>query len=399
VWFTPLSPPGARAADLRVQSYGGRQVLTWWQDPLVTPGNRRAGIVIDDSSYRTVAVERAGNGYQADLHEFQITPQGTALITVYDGIECDLHAVGGPTRGAVADTLMQELDLATGLVRYEWHSLDHVPLSDAYVSPRPGSLKEPFDYFHINSIDVMHDGSLLIDARNTWAAYDVDRRTGQVRWRLGGRRTSFKMGPGATPAYQHDAREQPNGYITFFDNGATPKAHPQSRAIELALNMHAMTATLIRRDEHRPALVAGSQGNTQALPGGNWMVGWGESPWLTEYGPGGQLLFDAHLPPSWESYRVFRQDWSARPVVPPVFALARSGGRATVYASWNGATEVASWRALAGSSPQTLSVVAAARSAGFETAIALSKAPARFVQVQALDATGAVLGASAVTKG
>ncbi len=399
VWFTPLSPPGARAADLRVQSYGGRQVLTWWQDPLVTPGNRRAGIVIDDGSYRTVAVARAGNGYQADLHEFQITPQGTALITVYDGIECDLHAVGGPRRGAVADTLMQELDLATGLVRYEWHSLDHVPLSDAYVSPLPGSLKEPFDYFHINSIDVLHDGSLLIDARNTWAAYDVDRRTGQVRWRLGGRRTSFKMGPGTTPAYQHDAREQPNGNITFFDNGATPKAHPQSRAIELALNMHAMTATLIRRDEHRPALVAGSQGNTQALPGGNWMVGWGESPWLTEYGPGGQLLFDAHLPPSWESYRVFRQDWSARPVVPPVFALARSGARATVYASWNGATEVASWRVLAGSSPQTLSLAAAAPRAGFETAIALSKAPARFVQVQALDATGAVLGASAVTKG
>ncbi len=176
-----MAPAGARAADLRVQSYLGKQVLTWWQDPLFTPGNRRAGIVIDDTSYNQIAVVRAGNGYQADLHEFQITPRGTALITVYDGIECNLSAVGGPARGAVADTLMQELDLATGLVRYEWHSLDHVPLSDTYVSPRPGSLKEPFDFFHINSIDAMHDGSLLIDARNTWAAYDVDARTGRVR--------------------------------------------------------------------------------------------------------------------------------------------------------------------------------------------------------------------------
>ena len=122
------------------------------------------GIVIDDTSYNQIAVVRAGNGYQADLHEFQITPQGTALITVYDGIECNLSAVGGPARGAVADTLMQELDLATGLVRYEWHSLDHVPLSDTYVSPRPGSLKEPFDFFHINSIDV-HARRLAADRR------------------------------------------------------------------------------------------------------------------------------------------------------------------------------------------------------------------------------------------
>src|SRR6185437_3264331 len=336
--------------------------------------------------------------YQADLHEFQITPRGTALLTVYDAMECDLAGAGGPAHGAVADTLVQEIDLATGLVRFEWHSLDHVPLSDAYVSPLPGSLKEPFDFFHINSIDTMQDGSLLIDARNTWAAYDVDRRTGQVRWRLGGRRSSFAMGAGTGIAYQHDAREQPNGNITFFDNGATPKAHPQSRAIELALDTRKMTATLVRREEHRPALVAGSQGNTQALPGGDWMVGWGESPWMTEYGPGGQVLFDAHLPEHWESYRVFRQAWSGRPAVPPVFALVRSGSRATVYASWNGATVVAGWRVLAGPAANALSPVGGAPGAGFETAIALPAAPARFVQVQALDATGAVLGASAVTK-
>jgi hypothetical protein len=139
LWFKPLLPAGTRAADLRVQSYRGKQVLTWWQDPLVTAGSRRAGIVIDDSAYDQIAVVRAGNGYQPDLHEFQITPRGTALITVYDGIECNLSAIGGPAHGAVADTLMQELDLATGLVRREWHSLDHVPLSDAYVSPRPAA--------------------------------------------------------------------------------------------------------------------------------------------------------------------------------------------------------------------------------------------------------------------
>ncbi len=154
VWFKPLLPAGTRAADLRVQSYEGKPVLTWWQDPLITATSRKAGIVIDDSAYRQIAVVRAGNGYQPDLHEFQITPKGTALITVYDGIDCNLSALGGPADGAVADTLIQELDLKTGLVRYEWHALDHVPLSDSYAAPRPGSRKEPFDFFHVNSIDV-----------------------------------------------------------------------------------------------------------------------------------------------------------------------------------------------------------------------------------------------------
>jgi hypothetical protein len=400
LWFKPLSPAGARAADVRVQSYLGKEVLTWWQDPLITPGDSRAGIVIDDSSYRQIAVVRAGNGYQPDLHEFQITPQGTALITVYDGILCNLSGLGGPAHGAVADTLVQEIDLATGLVRNEWHSLDHVPLTDSYASPRPGSLKEPFDFFHINSVDVTLSGDLLIDARNTWAAYDVNRQTGQVRWRLGGKRSSFKLGAGAGTAYQHDAVEQPNGNITFFDNGATPKAHSQSRAIELALNTQTMSATLVRRDEHAPALLAGSQGNTQALADGNWMVGWGQAPWFTEYGPTGQVLFDAHLPPSYESYRVFRQPWSATPATPPAFALARTGKRTSVYASWNGATAVASWRVLAGGSRGSLTPLVSAPRTGFETVIGLVSPPAAgsWLAVQALDASGAVLGVSAARR-
>ncbi len=394
LWFQPLSPAGARAADLRVQSWEGKQVLTWWQDPLVTATSSKAGIVIASSSYERLAVVRAGNGYQPDLHEFQITPRGTALITVYDGIDCNLSALGGPADGAVADTLIQELDLKTGLVRYEWHSLDHVPLSDSYASPRPGSRKEPFDFFHVNSIDVMRTGDLLIDARNTWAAYDVDPRTGQVRWRLGGRRSSFKLGAGAGTAYQHDAQEQPDGNITFFDNGGTPKAHSQSRAVELELNQATMTATLVRRSVHSPALLAGSQGNVQALAGGDWLVGWGQSPWFSEFSPAGTLLFDAHMPAPYESYRVFRQAWSGQPVVPPAFAFSRSGSRATVYASWNGATAVASWRVLAGASPRVLAPVASAPRAGFETGLTLPH-PLRagsWVSVQALGATGAILG-------
>jgi Arylsulfotransferase (ASST) len=406
VWFQSLSPAGTRAANFRVQQYEGRPALTWWQDPLIADGSKTAAEVIANSSYQTVAVVRAGNGYQPDLHEFTITPQDTAWITVYDAIDCNLSSVGGPRDGAIADTLLQEIDLKTGLVMYEWHSLDHVPLANSYASAASASKSEPFDYFHINSIDTELNGDLLVDSRNTWAAYDVDPKTGQVRWQLGGKHSSFKLGPGAAPAWQHDARQQPDGAITFFDNGAFPAVHPQSRAIELALDPTTRTATLVRSYEHQNALVAGSQGNVQALAGGDWMVGWGQAGYLSEVTPTGEVLFNAHLPPDWESYRTFALPWSGQPAEPPALAVvAGSGGGgspagATVYASWNGATEVASWRVLAGSSSQALAPVAAAAKSGFETAIPLAGvAVGRYFAVQALAASGAVLGTSPTIKG
>ena len=402
VWFQSLSPVGTRASDFRVQQYEGKPVLTWWQDPLTAGGQSKAGEVIMDSTYRRLAVVRAGNGYQPDLHEFQITPQGTALLTVYDGIDCDLSSVGGPRDAAVADTLFQEIDLKTGLVMYEWHSLDHVALSGSYASAKHASRTTPFDYFHINSVDVRGDGDLLVDARNTWAAYDVDRRSGRVRWQLGGKRSSFAMGPATSIAWQHDAREQPDGTITFFDNGATPAVHSQSRAIDVKLDPVHRTATLVREANHpgKP-LVAGSQGNTQALAGGAWMVGWGEAPYVSEFSAGGQLLFDAHLPAAYESYRAYRLAWSGEPSQAPAVAAVRSsaGHGAVVYASWNGATRVASWRVLAGLSPGGLSPAGQAPKGGFETAVSLpAVAAGSYVQAQALDASGAVIGVSSVKR-
>jgi hypothetical protein len=400
VWFDPLSPAGTRAADFRVQQYEGKPALTWWQDPLIAGGSSKAGEVIVDSSYRRLAVVRAGNGYQPDLHEFQIAPQGVGVITVYDGIDCDLSSVGGAKDAAVADTLFQEIDLKTGLVRYEWHSLDHVPLGDSYASSAHSSRTTPFDFFHINAIDLERGGDLLVDARNTWAAYDVDPRTGQVRWRLGGKRSSFAMGPGTQIAWQHDAREQPDGTITFFDNGATPAVHKQSRALDMRLDMQRMTATLVREVPHpgKP-LVAGSQGNVQALPDGDWMVGWGEAPYLSEFAADGSPLFDAHLPATYESYRAYRLPWSGQPTDSPALAAvpSSSGRGATIYASWNGSTLLVSWRVLAGPSPSALAPVGSTAKHGFETTIAVPRAGVgSYVQVQALDASGAVIGASHV---
>ena len=394
VWFKPI-PSGERAADLRVQEYEGHPVLTWWQDPLVSGGRRDAGVVIANSAYKDIAIVRAGNGYQPDLHAFAISPHDTALFTVYDAIRCNLSAYGGLANGAVADTLFQEIDLRTGLVRFEWHALDHVPVTNSYMPIGGGGTPlSPWDWFHINAVSE-HGPNLLVDSRNTWAAYEVQASGGQVAWRLGGKQSSFAMGSGAAPAYQHDVREEPSGTISFFDNGGTPKVHSQSRVIVLSLNRQKMTAKLVSSFTHTPPLSAPSQGDFQPQADGNWFVGWGQEPYFSEFAPEGKLLFDAHLPALYQSYTVLKFPWTGEPPQPPRLVVrAGAHGGLVAYASWNGATAVGQWALLGGASPHALSPLAVAPRSGFETAIA-SPSTSRYLAVQGLGAQGQVLGTSA----
>jgi hypothetical protein len=393
VWFKRL-PRNTSAADFRVQEYEGKPVLTWWQGDVSAHGFGLGEDEIFDATYTAIAHVRAGNGQQADLHEFQLTPQGTALITAYDPILCDLSSVGGPSHGAVTDSVVQEIDVRTGLVMYEWTSVDHVALSESYERASSSTTASPYDFLHINSINLDQDGSLLISARNTWTAYDIDAHTGQIVWRLGGKHSSFRMGPGTATAWQHDPRQLANGSISIFDNGASPAVHGQSRGIVLSVNPQQRTATLVSQIIHPPPLLADSQGNLQALENGDWFIGWGQIPDFSEFSPAGQLLFDAHLPPHTQSYRDFRFAWTGMPAHAPTFAVQPgASGSGTVYASWNGATLVAGWRVFAGPTPATLQPVAQAARSGFETAIVLpSGTVGPDVTVQALDASGAVIG-------
>ena len=233
---------------------------------------RRRGVRIFDDAYREISRVRAGNGYRGDLHEFLVTPQDTALLTAYAEVPADLSPVGGGKYGAVWDRIAQEVDIETGEVYFEWHSLDHVGVEESYVAP----LEDPayiYDYFHINSIDVDYDGDLLISARNTWTVYKVDRATGEVVWRLGGKESDFEMGEGIRTVSQHDARRQEDGTITVFDNGAHPQVHEQSRAILLRLDEEEMSATLLREYASPEKVLSTSQGNAQLLSNGYVMVG------------------------------------------------------------------------------------------------------------------------------
>jgi len=399
VWFKAL-PAHTSATNFQVQEYEGKPALTWWEGNISVHGFGLGQDVIDDASYTTIAHVKAGNGHQADLHDFQLTPEGTALITAYDPILCNLSSVGGASYGAVNDAMFQEIDVKTGLVMYQWTSLDHVGLNESYEHASKATTSSPYDFFHINSIDRENEGSLLVSARNTWAAYDINGRSGRIIWRLGGRKSSFALGPGTATAWQHDARQLADGSISVFDNGASPTVHRQSRGIVLSLNAHQKTATLVSQLTYTRPLVAESQGNMQALANGDWFIDWGQEPDFSEFSPTGQLLFDAHFPTHTQSYRGFRFAWVGTPAHPPAFAAQlAAGGGGTVYASWNGATQVASWRVLAGPTAASLQPVAQAARSGFETAIPLpATTTGPFVTVQALDASGAIIGTANTAK-
>jgi hypothetical protein len=395
VWFDQTSS-GIAADDLSVQTYDGAQDLTLWQGRVLSLGFGQGEDLVMNSNYRTVATVRGGNGLAADLHDFQIAPDGVAYITAYNPIHCDLTSAGGSADDVILDTAVQEIDMRTGLVRWEWHSLDHVGVTESETSPPSASA---WDWFHLNSIDPEPDGNILISARNTWAAYQIQSGTGRILWRLGGLDSSFAMGPGTRTAWQHDARMLPNGEVTMFDDGSDPTEpfeDHHSRAIRIALDLATHKASLVSALIHpNPPLLSASQGNVQTLADGNTVVGYGGAPEISEYSATGGLLFDAHLPYDLIFYRGFRHPWSGRPLTPPAVAanLNNTNLETILHMSWNGATGVASWRVLAGGSAATLRPQATVASTGFESQTIL---PETFtdVAVQALDAAGTVLATS-----
>jgi hypothetical protein len=396
VWFDPLAS-GTTAFDLNVQSYEGVPVLTWWQGSVVE-GHGQGADMIESSHYTPIATVHAGNGLYADLHDFQITPTGTAWITAYAPQHMDLSAVKGPSDGLIDDGVVQEIDIKTGLVMFEWHALGHVSIADSYAMV-PKVSSTVFDYFHLNSIDPLPDGNLLISSRNTWATYLIDGTTGALIWRLGGKQSSFALGTGVSFAWQHDAELLPDGTISLFNNEASPAEAKESSALDIALDSAAGTATLVHQFTYPgQGILSESQGDVQLLANGDSFVGWGQAGEISEFSSSGTLTFDMQVATPTSTYRAFRYQWNAQPVTAPALVAATPGKSSTeLYASWNGATTVAGWRVLAGTSAKTLATVATVAATGFETAIS-APTTAAFLRVQALSASGAVLSSSAVIK-
>ena len=390
VWFRRT---GANAVTtLRVAVYRGEPVLTWWE------GATRQGLgegvfVVADQTYREIARFPAAAGRPSDLHELILTPRGTALVSSYETVPMDLRSIGGPMKGQAVSGVVQELELPTG------GSSSNGTASTTSTSrklTRP-SRRGRIDYFHLNSIDLTPDGNLLVSARNTWAVYKIDHGSGAVRWRLGGKQSSFAMAPGTRFAWQHDARWHSPGEVSLFDNGAAPKVHSQSRALRIALDTRRMRASLVRAYTHSSGALGVALGSMQRQANGNWLVSWGTAPYFTELGPHGDVRLDGSFPEERWTCRTLRFPWVGRPADDPTAVVRATTGSSYLHVSWNGATEVASWALHAGKSAGGLARVATVPKRGFETALQLPPS-ARYAAAVALDRRGQKLGQSAAIR-
>jgi hypothetical protein len=349
--------------------------------------------VIASPAYRVLHIVHAGNGYRADLHEFLLTPSGDALFTVYTPVLVHLPGTPLGARSLLLDSLVQEVDVRTGLVAWEWHAYGHIPLRDSYATPATSA---NFDAYHLNSIQPVPGGRVLVSARDTSAVYLIDRATGRIVWTLGGKASSFRLGPGTRFYFQHDAQLIGDDQVSLFDDEAGPPVYaPASRGIRLGLDLRSRTARLLT-EYRRPgrATLAQSEGSVQDLAGGGAFVGFGSTPFFSEFSASGRLVFDASLPTDDGSYREFTYPWSATPTTRPTITVRRTApARATVYASWNGATTVARWQVLAVGVGGALHPIAEVADSGFETRIPVTGAATRFA-VRALGATGRTLATS-----
>jgi hypothetical protein len=315
-----------------------------------------------NSSYDVVhTVSAVGEGMEGDLHEFKITQDGSALITVYERLLVDLGNTNVELHAdqMIVDGVLQEIDIATWKLVFEWRSSDHLEHPALQMSSGGPVADGSFDYFHMNSIEKDSRGNYLISFRHLHTLVYVESVTGNILWTLGGSTSDFEdlsQGDATGFQWQHDARwiSEDNGIISLFDNGIAHK-HPDaaySRALIIQLDFVNWTATLLEEYTSRDLISSASQGDVQLLrrPHGDdhVFIGWGASAAFTEHSIDGDLLCETHFGASWlfyfervSSYRAFKTfDWKA---IPSAWdPEARVVGN-NVYVSWNGATEVAYW--------------------------------------------------------
>jgi EmrB/QacA subfamily drug resistance transporter len=403
VWFNPV-PEKLVASNLSLQSYEGKPALAWWQGVVTSTGSTESGEdVVVNQHYRTVARIRGTGGWKLTLHAIDIS--GVDIwVTANKNIAKNLSKYGGAYNGALIDSAVQEYNLKTGKLLRSWDALKHIPLGDSRATVPTNGF--PWDAYHVNAIDLVGNGAFLVSMRNTWAAYMVNVNTGKIEWTLGGRHSSFKFGRGAEFQWQHDVALAPDSTVTVFDDhccqltgGGTsvPPTGP-SRGLALKLNHSTHVATLEAQYGNREGFKSEYMGDTQPLANSNTLIGWGSAPYFTEYSAAGKLLLEAEFPGSDLSYRTMVEPWVGLPLAPPVGAARRAHAKTTVYASWNGATQVVSWRVLAAASAGRLAAVATAARSGFETAIPVPQGYQGF-KLQALDAAGRVIGASRLFSG
>jgi hypothetical protein len=312
--------------------------------------------VVLNQSYQQIGVI----GYGVDHHELLVNDAGTvAFVDSYNPVRYDLSKYGGSASATVMEAVVYEVNLSTGQLMYEWHSLQHVPVTDTYASLKASTV----DYFHINSIAIDSDGNPVLSGKNLSTVMKINRQTGAVMWRLGGKHSTFRFTNGRAQSLQHDARiVGPNTY-SVFDNGGLHD--PQySRGVTFRLDLQQRTARVVAQCRHKPDLYSSIEGSNRQLPNGDRLIGWAHVGVATEYS-GHTVVFESRFDGA-SSYRTYRSAWNATPRALPTLAVRRQGTSLTADASWNGATGVTRWEVLGGPDAQHLRVLRTVPYTGFQ---------------------------------
>ena len=265
-----------------------------------------------DLNYRVTGTFRVPGG-DTDAHDSLMRPNGNIIMLSYQDVTMDLTQFGGSPSAIVTDVRIVEID-SSGTKIFEWKGLDHFQIdettSDISLQATPPN---KIDYIHANSIDVAADGNLILSCRHLDAVVKINYQTGDIIWRLGGKKSDFIFpnDPLGGPSHQHCARMLANGDLLMFDNGNLHNP-PVSRAIEYQLNENSTpkTATLVWQFMNDPPLFSFATGSAQRLANGNTFIGWGtiSNPAATEVAPDGTKVLELALPQGMISYRAFKFD-------------------------------------------------------------------------------------------
>ncbi|KAL6914364.1 hypothetical protein FSHL1_012037 [Fusarium sambucinum] len=410
-----------RTFDARAQVRNGGKYLTFIE------GGRCHAF---DANYQlkwSVSVRDLG-AVEADIHDFEFTTQGTALLTAYQDVRYNLTVLGGDIDGWLSDSIFQEVDLDTDRVFNVWRSFTHVNLTDTMIDYDPEKTYmggHGFDWFHIDSVFKTSENHYLVSSRGLSAIILLHADTLDPRWILGGKHNQFKdlSGGNATNfANQYNARfvQGNESRLSFFDNQVTESGMCDddncSRGVVVELDYEKMTVQLLHEFYHPQKISSGSGGSVQGLDNGNFLVGWGANPGITEHSPSGTVVMDIQqgvIPHISETdpdtdmsvYRAWKMDWIGRPPWGPSIASLALGediSNATVYVSWNGDTQVHRWELYAVEDETNVTstprLLANSSRSGFETEIhleGLGLPPPRSARAVGISKSGKMLGSTA----
>jgi hypothetical protein len=421
VWFH-RAPKGDQDSDFQTDSYGAskQRVISYWQGAIAIPPKFppakyatgapvRGNYFIYSQHYHLVrqikAIQSPGKGWVTDFHELILTkpskshPQGTAIFLAAKKVQKNLRPYGGSPNGAYEDQEIQRVDLKTNKLIFHWDVAKHIALRSSKVAAKPGQVWDPY---HANSISINRAGDMLVSLRNTWGAYSI-KPTGSSSfkfvWKLiNGKGSNYKLAKNARFAWQHDVRFHGPGQVSMFDDGCCNLGvhGPLHPARGLVLRLSHGHATVVRQVHHYNTREVPTGGNYQQI-GSHSFIGWGQSVYYSEYSKTNTLLYDAAMPRPNISYRTVKANWVGTPTTKPSAAVRHPKGKlSAVYASWNGATKVATWKLFAGKKPGSITGrVATVKRTGFETALR-TKNKGPYYQVKAYDSHGKLLGTSAV---